>query len=251
MPHRVKPMACQTCAARFGASPAGARSGDRGCRLREAPDSPGGEVEDASTDVEDSRHGTRDRTARRDGGGADNCPGRGCFRASGAVGGTDRSGLRERGVEGRGHRHHPARDHREAWPAPASRHGSLRRARAGDARREAGVRDRLPAVLLWPDLRGAAPAGHRRLQRAADLRPAAGDGRRDGAQRHPQDRVRQRPRRQQQLPALLLPVAVGTPPRTMRSTCSSPRTTRRARPRSGSSSRRRWTCTRARSRPRP
>ncbi len=143
-----------------------------------------------------------------------------------------------------------ARDHREARSPPAARDGSARRARARDARGEAGVRRRLPALLLRADLRGEAPARDRRVQREADLGRAAGDGRRDRPQRDQEDHPGERSRREQQLPSVLLPVAARASQGLRHLPLPAPRRRCGRAPRSRSCARRRWTCTPERSRPR-
>ena len=78
------------------------------------------------------------------------------------------------------------------------------------------IRRRLSRLLLRPDLRGAAPAGHLRAAEPPAVGSARGDVRRDCAQRLQENPHHQRPRRQPELPALLRAGAARTPARLRR-----------------------------------
>ena len=106
-----------------------------------------------------------------------------------------------------GHVPAPDRHHGEAWSAsPARQRPAPRPVRVAQCR-AAGVRGRVSRVLLRADLRGEAPARHRRVQPRAAAPAAAGDDGRDGPQWLQEDHHHQRPRREPQPADLLRAVA--------------------------------------------
>src|SRR5581483_6464794 len=84
---------------------------------------------------------------------------------------------------------------------------NVRKASLDAAEREYAIV--FPDYYFGADFRGQATAGDHRLLAAPADGTAAGDHRRDGAQRLQEDHHRQRTRREQQLPALLCPDADG------------------------------------------
>jgi hypothetical protein len=115
-----------------------------------------------------------------------------------ALGGAD--GLRLPGCHHAraGHLPAPDRHHGEARAASPARQRPAQRAVRLAQRRAAGVRGGVSRVLLRADLRGEAPARHRRVQPRATAPAAAGDDGRDGPQWLQEGHHRQRPRREPQ-----------------------------------------------------